>query len=95
MNVEKSEVTRISRQPSPVQNMIDQKQHENVDYSNCLAGKTTSDSRWTRDIKFRISMGKSAFNKKNNLFTRKLVLNFTKKLVKCCNWSIAFYGAEN
>jgi len=28
MNVEKSKVTRISRQPSPVQKMIDQKQLE-------------------------------------------------------------------
>jgi len=75
--------------------MRDQKQLEIVDYSNCLASKTTSDTRRTRDIKFRISVGKSAFNKKNNLFTSKLVSNFRQKLVKCCNWSIALYGAEN
>jgi len=30
MNVEKTKVMRISRQPSPVQIMIDQKQLENV-----------------------------------------------------------------
>jgi len=97
MNVEKSKVTRISRQPSPVQNMIDKKT-ENVDYFNCLAIKITSDSRWTRDFKFRISMAKSAFTKKkkkNTLFTCKLVLNFRKKLVKCYKWSIAMCGVEN
>jgi len=95
MSVEKSKVTRISRQPSPVQNMIDQKRLENVVYFNSFSSKITSDSRWTRDIKFRISMGKSAFNKKKNLFTSKLVLNFRKKLVKCYSWSVALYGAEN
>jgi hypothetical protein len=31
MNVEKTKVTRISRQPFPVQLMIDQKQLENVE----------------------------------------------------------------
>jgi hypothetical protein len=99
MNVEKSKVTRISRQPSPVQNVIDQKQLENVDYFNCLASMITSDSRWTRDIQFRISMAKSTFKKKKKkkktLFTSKLVLNFRKKLVKPYNWIIALCGAEN
>jgi hypothetical protein len=32
-NVEKTDVMRISRQPSPVQIMIDQKQPENVEFS--------------------------------------------------------------
>jgi hypothetical protein len=40
-------------------------------------------------------MAKAAFSKKKVLFTRKLVLNLRKKLVKCYNWSIALYGAES
>jgi hypothetical protein len=36
----------------------------------------------------------SEFNKKKNLFTSKLDLNLRKKLVKCCIWSMALYGAE-
>ena len=39
-------------------------------------------------------MAKAAFNKKTNLFTNKLDLNFRKKLVKCYVWSMALYGAE-
>ena len=39
-------------------------------------------------------MAKAAFNKKKNLFTSKLDLNFRKKLVKCYVWSMAVYGAE-
>jgi hypothetical protein len=39
-------------------------------------------------------MAKAEFNKKKNLFTRKLDLNLRKKLVKCFIWSMALYGAE-
>jgi len=70
--------------------MIDQKQHENVDYSNCLAGKTTSDSRWTRDIKFRISMGKSAFNKKNNPVHQEIGLKFHEEAGKVLQLEYSF-----
>jgi hypothetical protein len=37
-------------------------------------------------------MAKAAFNKKN-LFTSKLDLNLTRKLVKCYVWNIALCGA--
>ena len=40
-------------------------------------------------------MAKTAFNKKNNIFTNKLDLNLRKKLVKSYIWSMALYGAEN
>jgi hypothetical protein len=39
------------------------------------------------------SLNLRPFNKKN-LFTSKLDLNLSKKLVKCYIWSIALYGAE-
>jgi hypothetical protein len=38
-------------------------------------------------------MAKAAFNKKRALFASTLDLNLLKKLVKCCIWSIAIYGA--
>ena len=50
--------------------------------------------RYTCEIKSRIAMAKAAFNKKKTLFTSKLDLNLRKKLVKCCIWSMALYGAE-
>jgi hypothetical protein len=40
-------------------------------------------------------MAKAAFNKKRVLSTSTLDLEFRKKLVKCCIWSTALYGAEN
>ena len=42
----------------------------------------TNDVRCTRGIKSRIPLAKTAFNKKNAIFTSKF-------------WNIAFYGAEN
>jgi hypothetical protein len=83
INVEKTKVMRISRQPSPMKIMIDQKQLENVEYFNYLGSMITYDARCTREIKCRIAVAKAAFNKKKNLFTNKLDLNLRKKLVKC------------
>ena len=94
MNVEKTKVMRISRQPSPVTIMIGQKQLENVEYFNYLGSMLTNDGRCTREIKSRIAMAKVAFNKKKTLFTSKLDLDLRKKLVKCYIWSMALYGAE-
>jgi len=39
-------------------------------------------------------MAKDAFNKKRALFTGTLDLELRNKLVKCCIWSTALYGAE-
>jgi hypothetical protein len=94
MNVDKTKVMRISRQPYPIKIMIEQKQLKNVEYLNYLGSMLTSDARCTREIKSRIAMEKAAFNKKKTLFTNKQDLNLRKKLVKCHIWSIALCGAE-
>jgi hypothetical protein len=94
MNVEKTKVMRISRQPAPMKIMIDQKQLENVECFNFLGSMITSDARCTHEITSSIAMAKAASNKKKNLFTCKLDLNLRKKLVKCYIWSIALYGSE-
>ena len=93
MNVEKTKLMRISRQPSPVTNMIDQKQLENVECFKYLGSLLTNDGRSTREIKSRIAIAKAAFSKKT-LFTSKLDLNLRKKLIKCYIWSMTLYGAE-
>ena len=94
MNVEKTKVMRISRQPSPVTITVDQKQLENVKCFKYLGSVLTDDGRCTCEIKSRIAMTKAAFNRKKNLFTRKLAIYMRKKLVKCYVWSMALYGAE-
>jgi hypothetical protein len=88
----KPKVIRISRQPSPVQVMINQNQGENVEYFNCLGSMMTNEARCGFEIKLRIAMAKPAFNKKT--FHQQIERKLGKKLVNCCMWSIAFYGAE-
>jgi hypothetical protein len=47
MNVEKTKVMRISRQPLPVKIMIDQKELENVETFKCFGSILTNDGRCT------------------------------------------------
>jgi len=63
MNVEKTKVMRISRQPSPVTIMKDQKQLKNVECFKYLGSMLTNEGRCTREIKSRIAMAKAAFSK--------------------------------
>ena len=94
MNVDKTKVMRISRQPSPVKIMIEQKQLENEEYFKYLGNMLTNDGRCACEMKSRIAMANTAFNKKRALLTSTLDLKLRKKLVKCYIWSIAMYGAE-
>jgi len=94
MNVEKTKVMRILRQPFPVNIMIDQKQLENVECFKYLGRVLTNDGKCTCEIKCTIAMATAAFNKKRTLFTSTLDLELRKKVVKCYVWSIALYGAE-
>ena len=87
MEMDKTKVMRISRQPFPVKIMIDQKQLENVGSFKYLGSILTNDGRCTCEIKCRIAMAKVAFNKKKALFTGTLDLELRKKLVKCYIWS--------
>jgi hypothetical protein len=42
----------------------DQKQLDNVQYFNYLGGIITNNERFTREVQYRITMAKAAFNKK-------------------------------
>jgi hypothetical protein len=57
--VAKTQVVRISKQPSPTQIMILQKQPENVKYFSCLGSLKTNDARCTREIRTRSAMAKA------------------------------------
>jgi hypothetical protein len=94
MNVDKTQVMRISSQPFPVKLTADQKKLENLESFKYLGSVLTNDGRCTYVIKTRIAMAKVTFNKKRTLFIRKMDFKLTKKLEKCYIWSIALYGAE-
>jgi hypothetical protein len=56
INVEKSKMMRISRQPFPIQIFIDQKQPENMEIFNHLSNIITNDATFIREIKYRNTM---------------------------------------
>jgi hypothetical protein len=78
----------------PSKNYYTPKQLENVESFKYLGSILTNDERCTCEIKCRIAMAKTAFNKKRTLFTSTLDLELRQKLVKCYVWSIALYGVE-
>jgi hypothetical protein len=94
MNVEKTKIMRMSRRPSPIQIVMDQKQLENVEYLNYLGSMITNDARCTREIKSRIAMVKAAFNKKKNIFHQQIGLQFKgeTKLIRN-TWKVLECGA--
>ena len=94
MNVEETVVMRMLRHPSPVKNMIDRKQPENMNYLNSLGRMITNDARCTREIKSRIAMAKQHSPRRQLFLQVKLDLNLRKKLLKCYIWSVALYRVE-
>ena len=82
MNAERTKIRRISREPSPLQIMIDNRQLENVKYFNYLGSMIINDARCTREIKSRIAMAKTAFNRKKTLFTQQIGLKSKEETIK-------------
>jgi len=64
MNVEKTKVMEISRQPFPAKITTDQKQLENVEFFKHLGSILTNDRRCTCGIKSRNAMAKAAFTRR-------------------------------
>ena len=54
----------------------------------------TKSARCTGSLISRIAIAKAAFDKKNAVFSSKLVLHLRKKPAKCYIWSVALCGAE-
>jgi hypothetical protein len=80
----------ISRQPSPIEFMVDQQQLENMEYVNYLGSMITNDAKCTCEIKSRISIAKAAFNKKKTLFTSNLDLKFKEETSKVLHLEHSF-----
>jgi hypothetical protein len=94
INVKKSKMMRISRQPPPVQILIDQKHPENMENFSYLSSMIKNDTRCIREIEYRIAMTRAALNKKRSLFNSNSGLNVRKKLLKFCIRNIVLFVAE-
>ena len=88
MNVGKTKVMRISKQPFQIMIMVDQKHSENLEYFICLG-------KCRREIQSIFATEIAAFSKKQGFFTCKLHLNLRKKVVNCFIWNVAGCGYES
>ena len=88
-NVEKTKVMRISRQPSPVTIMIDQKQLENGECFKYLGSLLTNDGRCTRKIKSRIAWQK-LHSVRSRLIYQQIGLKFEKETNKMPHLEYSF-----
>jgi hypothetical protein len=86
----KTKVMRISKQPTIIQIMIHQKSTGESGIFQQFCRMITKDARCTREIKSRVSMTNAAFNKKKIIFTSKLELKISKKLLKGYICSVNF-----
>ena len=73
---------------------IENKKLREVHHFKYLGSVLTRDGYSTREIKIRIAIVKEAFNRKLSLWTNKVNIELTKKLVRFYVWSIALYGFE-
>jgi hypothetical protein len=94
LNVETTEVMRISKQPSRVQIVIDQKQPENVECYKYLDSMITNDTRCACEIKPCIALATAAFKRNKILFTSQLDLKLRKKPLDCYTWNAILHGVE-
>ena len=73
---------RISRQPSPVTIMIEQKLLENVECFKYLGSILTNDGRCTCEIKSRTAHGKSCFQQEEDSLYQQIGLKFEEETSK-------------
>jgi len=76
VSVEITKVMRLSRQPSLLQIMIDQKQLENVEYFNNLCSKIPDDAGCTCAFKSRTAMVKGHSARRKTFLHLKIGFKF-------------------
>jgi hypothetical protein len=77
--LKKTKVMKISRAPSPLHSIIDQKQEENVEYFQYLGSMITKDARCTREIKSWIVKSKSSIQPEEDSLHQQIGLIFKEE----------------
>ena len=74
--------------------MIEGQLVEQVNQSRYLGSLNSDDGTCTAEIKSRIAMAKNAFNKRRDLFSKRLSKELKKRVIMTIVWSVALYGSE-
>jgi hypothetical protein len=93
MNVEKTKAMWISRQPSPIKIMIDQKQLETVEHFNYLSSMITNGAGVHLKLSPRLPWQKQHSTRRRLLSPANWIYSKGEN-TECYIWSIASYAAE-
>ncbi|XP_038071377.1 uncharacterized protein LOC119740219 [Patiria miniata] len=88
MNVKKTKTMVISKRKSKTSIQVDGKELEQVDSFIYLGQMITEDGRCQDEIKRRIAIGKSVFNKRKHIFTSRNITAKTNQMLHLVNSTI-------
>ena len=100
INVKKTKVMRVCRNGSKregsnsINILIEGQLVEQVNQFRYLGSLISDDGTCTAEIKSRIAMAKNAFNKRRELFSKRLSKELKKRVIMTIVWSVALYGSE-
>ena len=100
INVKKNKVLRVCKNGSKreggnsINIMIEGQWVEQVNQFRYLGSLISDDGTCTAELKSRIAMAKNAFNKRRELFSKRLSKELKKKVIMTIVWSVALYGSE-
>ena len=94
INIKKTKVMKLGRQPSIIKITVGREILQQVEEFKYLGSILSSSWYSEKDIRVRIGMAKSAYNKLKKLLIGGLKLEVKKILVKTLVWSVAMYGSE-
>jgi len=77
----------------PIRIKVNGQIQEKVKQFCYLGSLVTEDGRSCREVRWRIALGKKAFNKKKDLMQKSLSLHLRKRTVKVFVWSFVLYGS--
>jgi len=95
INIKKTKVMKVSKQGGGNVNIVlNEERIKQVGQFRYLGSLITDNGSCSKEIKARIGMAKTAFNRRRELLTRGISRKVKKKIIKTVIWSVFLYGSE-
>ena len=95
INIDKSKDMRVSKQGGGNLNVVLNEDRIKQVAQFCYLGSLiTDDGSCSKEIRARIAMAKTAFNRRKELLTRGIKQKVKKKIIKAVFWSVLLHGSE-
>ena len=95
INIKKTKVMKVSKQGGGNVNIVlNEERIKQVRKFRYLGSLITDNGSCSKEIKARIGMAKTAFNRRRELLTRSISRKVKKKIIKTVIWRVFLYGSE-